>query len=215
VAQLGRPFLPWAEGKFWSDAMLMMAMWQGLQSDSISAGNTRLLMIFIFVVAVSMVMQTVFVILTAIGATKTQKRVLEIAEAIHARATPIIDKAEDLVKETLPKIRTISDNLVEASAVVKAKAHEFDTTLTDVNQKTKAQVARVDSMISSALTATGALAEMIHKGIRTPVVEVVGVVNGLKAGIDVLLRKSGGFANSASLRKKTAIALYKDDQAGM
>jgi hypothetical protein len=167
-------------------------------------------MIFVGVVAASMFMQTVFVILTAIGAAKTQKRVLQIAEEFHTRATPIIDKAEDLVKETLPKIRTITDNLVEASVVVKAKALQFDTTLTDVNQKTKAQVARVDGMISSALTATGALAEMIHKGIRTPVVEALAVVNGFKAGIDVLLRKSGGFANSASVRKNTAISLYKD-----
>jgi peptide subunit release factor RF-3 len=159
--------------------MLTIAMWQGLQNDSISAGNTRLLMIFVGVVAASMFMQTVFVILTAIGAAKTQKRVLQIAEEFHTRATPIIDKAEDLVKETLPKIRTITDNLVEASAVVKAKALQFDT-------------------------------EMIHKGIRTPVVEALAVVNGFKAGIDVLLRKSGGFANSASVRKNTAISLYKD-----
>ncbi len=195
--------------------MLTMAMWQGLQNDSVSGGNTRWLMIFIGIVAVSMFLQTVFVVLTAVGAAKTQKRVLQIAEEIHSRATPIIEKAEDLVKETLPKIRTISDNLVETSELVKAKAKEFDSTLTEVNQKTKAQVARVDGMVSTALTATGALAEMIHKGIRTPVVEALGVVNAFKAGIDVLLKKSGGFANSASMRKKTAISLYKDDQAGM
>jgi len=194
--------------------MLMMAMWQGLQGDPISAEDTKWLMIFVGIVAVSMLMQAVVVIAAAIGATKTQNRILAIAEELRERAAPIIESAESLVKETLPKIRTISDNLVEASQVVKAKAHEFDTTLTDVNQKTRAQVARVDGMVSSALTATGALAEMIHKGIRTPVVEVVGVVNGFKAGLDVLLKKSGGFANSASVRKKTAIALYKDDQAG-
>jgi len=192
--------------------MLMMAMWQGLQSDSISAGNTRLLMVFIGVVALSTLTQAVFVILAAIGAAKTQRRVLEIAEALHSRATPIIDKTEDLIKETLPKIRTISDNLVETSSVVKAKAKEFETTLSDVNQKTKAQVARVDGMVSGALTATGALAEIVHRSIKTPLIEMAGVVNGFKAGIDVLLKKSGGFANSASVRKKTAIEVYKDDR---
>jgi hypothetical protein len=70
-------------------------------------------------------------------------------------------------------------------------------------------------MVSTALTATGALAEMIHQGIKTPVLEVVGVVNGFKAGIDVLMSKSKGFANSASVRKGTAISLYKDDRDGM
>lgn len=193
--------------------MLMMAMWQGLEKDSISSGNTRLLMIFVGVVSVSMLAQAVVVIVAAVGAAKAQKRVMLIAEELHARATPIIDIAEDMVRETLPKVRTITDNLLETSHVVRAKAHEFDSTLTDVNRKTRAQVARVDNMVSTALTATGALAEMIHKGIRTPVVEAVGVVNGFKAGLDVLLTKSNGFTRSASVRKKTAITLYKDDQS--
>jgi hypothetical protein len=195
--------------------MLMMAMWQGLGNDSISAGNTRWLMIFVGVVAVSTFVQMLVVIFVVAGAGKAQKRILQIAEELYARATPIINSAEDMVKETLPKIKTISDNLVETSGIVRAKAKEIDSTLTDVNVKTKAQVARVDSMIATALTATGALAEMIHQGIKTPVTEVVGVVNGFKAGIDVLLRKSGGFANSASVRKGTAIEVYKDDRAGM
>jgi len=195
--------------------MLMTAMWQGLQNDSMSAANTKWLMVFVGIVALSMLTQAVVVIVAAIAATKTQKRVLTIAEELHTRATPIINSAEALVKETLPKIKTISDNLVEASEVVKTKAREFDSTLADVNKKTKAQVARVDGMVSTALTATGALAEMIHQGIRTPVLEVVGVVNGFKAGIDVLMSKSKGFANSASVRKGTAISLYKDDRDGM
>jgi hypothetical protein len=195
--------------------MLMMAMWQGLQNDSISGANTRWLMIFIGVVAVSTLIQALFVITAAVGAAKTQRRVMEVAEEIRSRAMPIIDKSENLLNETLPKIRTISDNLVETSGIVRAKAKELETTLTDVNQKTKAQVARVDGMVSTALTATGALAEMIHQGIRKPVVEALAVVNGFKAGLDVLLKKSGGFANSASVRKKTAIEVYKDDSAGM
>lgn len=195
--------------------MWIAAMWDGLQNDSISSGNTRLLMIFVGVVAISMFTQAVVVIVAVIAAAKVQKRVLAIAEELYLRAMPIIDSAESVLQETRPKIAKISDNLVEASELLKAKANELDSTLTDANQKTRAQVARVDRMISTGLTAAGSLAEMIHKGIRIPVVEAVGVVNGFKAGLEVLLSKSKGFANSSSVRKKTAIALYKDDPAGM
>jgi hypothetical protein len=191
--------------------MWMMAAWQGLQNDSISSGNTRLLMIFVGITALSMFVQAVVVIVAAIGATKTQKRVLSIAEELRMRATPIIDKAvpilekaEILVATTLPKIGTISDNLLETSEIVKAKAKEFDTTLHDANVRTRAQVARVDGMVSTALTATGSLAEMIHKGIRTPLVEMSGVVNGFKAGIDVL------FSRSKPKAKTVAITKYED-----
>ena len=193
--------------------MLTMAMWQGLEGDSISAGNTKWLMIFIGLVALSMVTQAVVVIFAAVKAGQTGKRLLALAEELHRRATPILNTAEELVKETVPKVKTISNNLVDASEVIRRKAQEFDSTLTDVNQKTKAQVTRIDGMVSTALTATGALAEMIHQGIRTPVREAVGVVNGFKAGIDVLLSKSKGFANGASVRNKTAISVYRKDPA--
>jgi hypothetical protein len=195
--------------------MAMMAVWQGLQGDSISGVNTRLLMIFVGVVAVSMAAQAMVLIAAGIAARKTQIRILEIAEELRGRANPILDNAEVLIKETLPKIRTISDNLVEASEVIKSKAKELDSTLTEVNAKTKIQVARVDGMITTALTAAGALGAMVHQGIKTPLVEALGVVNGFKAGLDVLLSKSRGFANSASVRNKTAIALYQDDRTGM
>lgn len=165
-------------------------MWQGLQSDSISAGNSRLLMIFVGVVALSMFVQMVVVIAAAVGASRTQKKVLQIVEDLRSRATPMIDKAESLVIATLPKIHSIGDNLLETSQIVKTKAQELDVTIGDVNMRTRAQVVRVDGMVTTALTATSALAEMVHKGVRTPLLEVSGVVNGLKAGMEVLFTKS-------------------------
>jgi hypothetical protein len=50
-------------------------------------------------------------------------------------------------------------------------------------------------MVATALTATGAIAEMIHEGVRKPVLEVSGLVNGLKAGLNVLLSKSKSFGS--------------------
>ena len=197
--------------------MLIVAAWQGLQNDSISAGNTRLLMIFVGIVALSMLTQAIVVVLMAIGAKKAQERIVTLIEEMKVKAMPVLHKSEELLSETGPKIKTITDNLVHTSDLVRAKAQELDATISDANTRTKAQVARVDSMISTALTATGTLAAMIHHGIRTPVAEAVGVVNGFKAGIDVLLSKSGASGKSKQgtgwLKSKSkAITLYKGDE---
>jgi hypothetical protein len=173
---------------------LMVAMWQGLETGAISAGNTRWLMIFVGLVAASMVAQVIIFAFMAYGAKKAQERVLVIAEEIHKRAMPVIAMAEDLSKETLPKVKVITENILQTSYVVRAKAEEFDTTLTDANQRARAQVARVDGMVSTGLTKTGQIAEMIHQGIRKPVIEISGLINGLKAGIDVLTSRAKGFA---------------------
>jgi hypothetical protein len=34
---------------------------------------------------------------------------------------------------------------------------------------------------------------MVHQGIRRPVIEIVGLANAVKAGIDVLMSKTKGF----------------------
>jgi hypothetical protein len=173
--------------------MAMMALWQGLEADSISAGNTRLLMIFIAIVALSMLSQAIIFAFMALGAKRTQTRVLAIAEEVRARAIPIFDTAEELMHETVPKVKAITENLLQTSHVVRAKAVEFDATLTDANLRAKAQIVRVDGMVATALTATGALAEMIHQSVRKPVLEISGLVNGVKAGLSVLLSKSKNF----------------------
>jgi hypothetical protein len=173
--------------------MVLMAMWQGLQSDAVSAGNTRLLMIFIGIIALAMLSQAIIFGFMAAGAKRTQERVLAIAEEVRARALPIFENTDDLIRETAPKIKTITQNLLETSHVVRSKAHEFDATLTEANQRARAQMARVDGMVASGLNATGALVETMHQSVRKPMLEISGLVNGFKAGLEVLLSKSKHF----------------------
>jgi hypothetical protein len=171
--------------------IVLSGMW--LQdSDLISSGNARLLMIFIGLVAVAMVTQAVAVIIMAVGAAKSRKRVLEIVEELREKVMPVISGANELIRDTTPKVKIITENLVETSHVVRSKAQDFDATMTDVNLKTRAQVARVDGMVTSVLNTTADIAETIQRGIRIPVREFSGLVNGLKAGLDVLVGRAKG-----------------------
>ncbi|MEO6982315.1 MAG: hypothetical protein ABI072_04285, partial [Edaphobacter sp.] len=61
--------------------MVLSGMWMQ-DVDSISSGNSKLLMIFIGLVAVAMVAQAITVIVMAVGAARARKRVLTIAEEL-------------------------------------------------------------------------------------------------------------------------------------
>ncbi|MEO6802742.1 MAG: hypothetical protein ABI197_05795 [Granulicella sp.] len=172
--------------------LITAAMWMD-DPGALSSGNSRLLMFFVAMVAVAMVVQAIVVVVFAIGAMKSQKRLAAIAEEIRSKAVPVFDSAEALFKDTAPKFKVITDNLVETSHIVRAKAMEFDATLTDVNLKTRAQVGRLDSMVSTTLARTAAIADTIHQGIRVPVKQVAGLVAGLRAGLDVLVNRARGF----------------------
>ena len=172
----------------------MAGMWL-LDAESLSSGNSRLLMVFVGMVAIAMSAQAVALIVMAVGASKARKRGLEIAEEVRLKVLPVIDGAQELIRDTTPKIKIITENLVETSYVVRSKAQEFDATLSDVHQKTRAQVARVDGMVTSALNATAEIAVAIQHGIRVPVRQFAGLVNGLKAGMDVLVGRVKSFGS--------------------
>jgi hypothetical protein len=171
--------------------IVMSGMW--LQdSDSLSSGNSRLLMFFVGMVAVALLAQAFALIAMAVGAAKTRKRGLEIFEEIRAKLTPVLENSHGFIQETTPKIKIITDNLVETSHVVRAKAVEFDATASDLNSKTRAQLDRVDGMVTSVLNTTNDISETVQRGIKLPVREFNGLVNGLKAGLDVLVGRTKG-----------------------
>jgi len=170
--------------------MMILGMW--LQdAGSISSGNSRLLMIFVGMVAVAMVGQAIVVGFAVIGAAKTRNRLLVIAEEVREKTLPVITSTQSVLHELHPKIRTIADNFVETSHVVRSKAQEFDATISEVNQRARTQTERVDDMVSSVLDTTAGIASTIQKGVQVPVREFHGVMSGLKAGIDVLVGRGG------------------------
>jgi hypothetical protein len=180
----------------------MEAVWIGLSGmwlqdpDSLSSGNSRLLMIFVAMVAIAMVAQAIALIVMAVGAGKARKRGLEIAQEVRDKMMPVIDGTHDLIRDNAPKIKVITENFVEASHIIREKAREFDVTASDLNAKTRAQAARVDGMVTSVLDTTAELKDSIQRGIKIPVREVTGLVNGLKAGLDVLVGRAKGFGST-------------------
>jgi len=177
--------------------ILIAGMW--LQdAGGLSSGNSRLLEIFVGIVAFAMAIQAAAIVVAAIGALKIGKRSLEIVEEVRLKSLPIIDTAHSVMHDLHPKVRVIADNLVETTHVVRAKAQEFDSTITDVNERARAQAARVDDMVSSVLDTASAAGSAAQKAVKVPVREFSGLVAGLKAGIDVLVgrdKRSGNHHN--------------------
>jgi hypothetical protein len=179
----------------------MKAVYMGLSGiwlqdpGSLSSGNSRLLMFFVGMVALAMVGQAIALIVMAIGAAKARKRGLEIAEDLRVKVLPIITGTHEMIRDNAPKVKVITENFAETSHIIRGKAQEFDVTASDLNAKARAQAARVDGMVTSVLNTTAEITETIQKGIKVPVREVSGLMNGLKAGLDVLVGRAKGSGN--------------------
>ncbi len=167
-------------------------------------------MIFVGLVAVAMTAQAIVIIIAAVGAMKVRKRLLEIVEEVRLKTLPVIDAAHGLVHDLQPKVRTITDNLVETTHVVRSKAQEFDSTISDVNHKARAQAARVDEMVSSVLDTTSNIASTAQNAVKVPVREFSGLMAGLKAGLDVLVGRGKRSSNYHDRKMKD----YEDESIG-
>ena len=177
--------------------MMTFALWLE-DPGSLSSGNSRLLMFFVAMVAVAMVAQAIVVIIAALGAAKTRKQLLAIAEEVRAKSLPVIEGAQDMVQDLQPKFRTLADNLVETSHVVRAKAAEFDETISEVNRRARTQTARVDDMFTSVLDSTAGIASSVQRTVAAPVREFHGIMNGIRAGFDVLTGRKENHHSTAA-----------------
>jgi hypothetical protein len=172
--------------------IVMSGMW--LQEvGSLSSGNSRLLMWLVGLIALGMIVQAIAVIVMAAGAAKASKRALEIADDLRTKMMPILDMTHSVLHDSAPKVKIITENLVETSHVVRSKAAEFDATASDLNMKTRAQAARVDGMVTSVLNTTAEISDSLQKAVKVPVREFAGLVNGFKAGLDVLVGRAKEF----------------------
>lgn len=172
--------------------IVMSGMW--LQdAGSLSSGNSRLLMIFVGMVAIAMIVQAIAVIVIAVGAAKASKKGLEIAEELRTKMGPILDTTHGVLHDSAPKVKIITENLVETSHVVRSKAAEFDVTASELNARTRAQAARVDGMVTSVLNTTADVSESLQRAVKIPVREFTGLMNGFKAGLEVLVGRAKEF----------------------
>ena len=175
-----------------------------LLQDSLSGQTTRLLMIFIGIAAFALLAQAFVMLGMAIGASKTQKKLLGLVEEMKEKLLPLIDKSHVLVTDLTPQIKditaraqTITGHVEEISGVVRDKVNEFGPTISAANvtineanetvraanRRTQEQVGRVNGMVTDVLDATSQLGRAIQNGITTPVREVSSIVEGLKAGV--------------------------------
>lgn len=176
--------------------VVMSAMWMQ-DSGSFSSADSRLLVIFVGLVAAALIAQAIALGVVAAGALKASKRALDIVDEMRTKVIPMVESTHEMLQDARPKVKIITENLVETSHVVRSKAAEFDVTASDVNARTRAQVARVDGMVTSVLNTTNEITDNLQKAIKVSGRELNGLVNGFKAGLDVLVGRAKTFGRNS------------------
>ena len=169
-----------------------------IDTDPVFGVNTKLFLVFTALIVVAVLLQAIVLVVMAVGANKTQKKMLAIAEDLQAKAGPILDSTRRILDDTAPKVKIISTNIVETSHLLRANAENLSRTVEDIATRVRMQTERVDGMVSTSLTGVNEVVAAVQRGVMAPVRQIQGMLNGLRAGLDVLRSKVTRTNNSSA-----------------
>ncbi len=152
--------------------------------------SQTLLLVFIAVVSVSLLLQAGSAVAMFLAARKAQKKVAALVDDLRLHALPVIMSSREVIHELLPKMKTIVENLEVTSTTLRAKTDQLGGVVEDVAHRAQTQAARVDGMVKGTLDQITYAAHAVEAGISMPVRQVSGILNGLRAGVEVLWKKT-------------------------
>lgn len=153
--------------------------------------NTQIIfIIFTAVTAISVVIQGCAILAIFLAGRKTQKEVHALIEDFRVHVLPIVSTSRGLVEDLSPKIKVIASNAVDSSKTVSSMAHEVSSVVREIAERTRAQAAHVDGMVQGTLEQINHAGSTIQHGISVPIRQLNGILNGLRAGVNVILSKA-------------------------
>jgi len=151
-----------------------------------------LLVVFIAIAAISILMQAGFTIAIFLGARKTQKKITALTDDVRLHALPAIISSRELIQDLTPKLKSITENLSATTATLRSKTEQIGVVVGDVTAKAHVQASRGDGIVKGTLDQLTVAVQAIEHGIAVPVRQVNGIINGLRAGVDVMRSKAPG-----------------------
>ena len=142
--------------------------------------------IFVIVAAVAIVIQMGLLMAIYISMKKTSDRVNAVAEAVEKRGVPLLETVSGMVTTNAPKINIILDNAMAASMTAKHQVDRLDTTVTDIVDRTRLQVIRVDELVTRTMDRVEETTDLVHHTVISPVKALAGVLSGVTATANLL-----------------------------
>jgi hypothetical protein len=166
--------------------------------------SNTVMTVFVAVAALAFLAQAVILLMIAVQGKKTQERVVAILEDLQGHARPVLSSARELLDDSVPKVKAITSNLAETSYVLRSQAIELNEALDDVVGRARAQAVRVDGMVTHTLDSVEHTRDRLERGVEQavnrPVRMAQGVVNGVKAAIETLIRARQAGRPSGAVR---------------
>lgn len=169
-----------------------------------------LLAIFTIVTAISVLIQAGVLLGMFIVLRKSMVKMQSVVDEVKEKALPLIASTRVVVEDLTPKLKSATADLSELTYTARVQAKNVSESMDALLAKANAQINRVDHLTTGAIDAVDHASKAIENAVSVPVRRVSGIVNGLKAGVEVFV---SGRRNSSrsSFETETFVEQKQED----
>ncbi len=113
------------------------------------------------------------------------RNVSRTAETLSARIDELLGSA----RASADKLRALEENLTRTSDIVYKRVVSLDKFLSEATDAARLQIIRIQDTVDLACHRTQNAVDMLYRGVVAPVSETRAILNGVRVGLAVLLRR--------------------------
>lgn len=155
--------------------------------EAIPRSYIILLAIFTIATAISVLIQTGVLLGMFIIVRRAMVKMQAIVDEVKEKALPAIASTHTLIEDVGPKLKAVTADLSAVSQSARHQAEQVSESLDSLLAKANAQINRVDHLTTGAIDAVDHASKAIENAVSVPVRRVSGILNGLKAGVEVFV----------------------------
>jgi hypothetical protein len=167
--------------------------------------HETLLTIFVILTALALAAQAAVLVGLYIAMRDIPRQIEDIRRSVKDRLDPLADLVREILAGSREPVRAATSNVVEISEVLRARTASVDLLLAEVLEKSRAQIIRIDQLITSLTHKVETTADAVERQVMVPVAEISALAAGVRSGLRVLFsskprqRASGEVAHDEEL----------------
>jgi hypothetical protein len=140
--------------------------------------------VFTGVAAVALLIQAGFLF----GIYKASRAMQDTVARLTPRVETLIDSSRQTLDESRRRISEISERATEILDTTKLQLVRVDELLSDASVRTRRQLEHAEMLIDDAMDRAHQTVNLLHTGVMWPLREINGVMAGVKAAVQFLIR---------------------------
>jgi hypothetical protein len=152
--------------------------------------------LFVAVIAIAVVLQSIVLIAMYVQMRRTAARVEQVVTDLSGKVAPLISSVQVLVDDISPRITGIVADASEITRLARGEVQKVDRIVTEALERLRMQLIHVDHVLTGAIETVEAAGSQLRQTVWGPVVKATAMLRGVQAGIDFLRnvrqRRDGG-----------------------